>query len=45
MKWQIIQNGTPIEIVEYETIQEAFDYAEQNYTGKISITWTNEEIQ
>ena len=45
MKWQIIQNGTPVEIVEYETIREAFDYAEEKYTGKISITWTNEEIK
>lgn len=45
MKWQIQENGKTVEIVEFETIQEAFDYAEEKYAGKISITWTNEEIK
>ena len=45
MKWQIQENGKTVEIVEFETIKEAFDYAEEKYTGKISITWTNEEIK
>lgn len=45
MKWIILENGNVKETVDFETIQEAFDYAEEKYTGKISIVWTNEEIK
>ncbi len=45
MKWIILENGKIMETVDFETIQEAFDYAEEKYTGKISIAWTNEEIK
>ena len=45
MKWLILENGNVKETVDFETIQEAFDYAEEKQTGQISITWTNEEIR